>query len=244
VPEAKDFRVIKIQASLFTPGLQFRAAKVLGQLLSEYNSVFDGDPVSMPVAQGLPREVPQVILTSADGKKVLQAGPARLDVMREDDPISESAMKDFLRWAVELGLNYLSKTQGKAGRLACILLRMAPGRHPAKALSQHFCQQRWLVGPLNRPEHFELHAHKQFRLDGLFEVNSWVRCKTAVLAKPDQPNATTPDAIIVEQDINSLAEQMETRELSVEEMHRFFEIVPQEMSKILGLYFPKNGQTP
>src|SRR5207237_1331542 len=52
--------------------------------------------------------------------------------------------------------------------------------HPALSLAKHFCQQRWLDGPLNRPGDFEMHTHKRFRLDDLFEINSWFRCKTGI----------------------------------------------------------------
>lgn len=242
MPTVTDFRTIRCQATLYTPEMQFRSAKVLAYLFSEYGSWFDGETWSLPphLPEGLPREMPQIILKSADGKLLLQAGSFRLDMIREGDPIADSDMAKFFRWATALGLNYLQKNQAKAGRIACVLNRAASDAHPAKTLSRHFCQQRWLDKPFNRLGDFQLHGQKQFRLDNLFEINSWVRCKCGALAKVEQRQSPLADSILVEQDFNSLAEQTETRELSPDEIARFFEIAPLEMRRVLELYFPPN----
>ena len=47
--------------------------------------------------------------------------------------------------------DYLEAVEGKAGRVASIVVRIAPDESPGRTLAQHFCQQRWLDGPLNRP---------------------------------------------------------------------------------------------
>src|SRR5439155_246748 len=111
----------------------------------------------------------------------LQAAPVRLDIIREEENITDGDVDEFLRWATELGLGYIRSTEGKASRIACIATRVAPDANPAKTLAEHFCQPRWLKGPLNRPGDFEVHAHKRFRLDELFDINSWFRCKTGSL---------------------------------------------------------------
>jgi hypothetical protein len=193
----------------------------------------------LPSAQGLPREIPQLILKNADGSFRLQAGSARLDIVREADPISPSEAVDFFRLATQMSIDYLNVHQGKAGRVACIVHRAAADASPAITLSRHFCQQRWLDKPLNRPGDFELHAQKRFGLKGLFDVNSWVRCKTAISAKSAASSGA--NLILVEQDFNSLAEQTEERELSEDELRRFFEAAPQEMLRVLGLYFPTSS---
>jgi hypothetical protein len=223
---------------------------VFGHFLTEFEATFDGEPATFPSLPSVPsearqlpqaiREMPQVILKSADGKLSLRAGPARIDIVREDDPISDAGTADFFRLATQLGLAYLRVHQGKASRIACVLQKVLPDQAPANTLSRHFCQARWIEKPFDRPGDFELHAHKRYRLDNLFEINSWVRCKTAILAKSGQPPAAIPDLILVEQDFNSLAAETETRELSTEEIRQFFEIAPQEMRRVLELYFPED----
>jgi hypothetical protein len=248
MPTVNDFRTVQVQASLFTPGLQFRSAKVLGHLLTEYSDKFDGEPQTLPpidkfAPSGLPSGLlvsqffPQIMLQSADGHLRLQAGASRLDVIREGDAITEEETSAQLAWACELGLRYLELNDAKAGRVACIISRLGDASDPGKALAKHFCKPQWIDGPLNRPSSFEMHAHKRFRLDDLFEVNSWVRVKTAV-RKEENAVPFPPNVILVEQDVNSLTELMESRELSEHDLRRFFELSPREMCHVLEMYFP------
>jgi hypothetical protein len=229
-----------VTAVFFTPGLQFRGAKVLGQLAAEYSDRFDGDPIVLPQFAGAPRELPRLILKSADGAHQLTVSETQLSVTRQADSLNEADLVAHLAGARDVGLNYLAMNAARAGRVACTLQRVADEPHPAQVLSRHFCQERWINGPLNRPSHFEIHAHKQFRLGELFDINSWVRIKTA--NRPPASDFPTPsaapDMILVEQDFNSLAEQMDTRELRPEEIQRFFELVPPEMGQVLAMYFP------
>ena len=233
---AQDFRVIQLQASDFTPQLQIRATKVFGHLLSKYADQFDGNPTTLPNVQNIPREMPQLLLTSADNRLRLQVAPARLDVVREENPITDDGIADFQRLATDLILDYLSVTQGKVGRVASIMGRIAPDPNPGRTLAEHFCQEKWLRGPLNRPGDFELHAHKRFHLDALFEVNSWIRCKAAKLEKAGTEGPVS--VILLEQDFNSLAEELDTREINENEIRQFFAISPRALQEVVSLYFP------
>ena|GEM_PF-486828 len=239
---AADFRTTQITISFSTPGLQFRAAKVLGFLTAQYGDRFDGDPFTLPLGPvsfgGLPPEVPQIILQSKNGHLRLQVGSGRLDLINNTPDQNDDEVVEFITWARELGLQYLRQNTAKAGRIGCVLNRIAGATEPAKALAQHFCKQEWIAGPLNRPTEFEIHAHKRFRLGDLFEINSWVRVRTVTrkLANTDPP--WPPNAISVEQDFNSLVEQMESRELTEDEILRFLQAAPSEMRSILDKYFP------
>lgn len=246
MPTANDFRAIRVQFALFTPGLQFRSAKILAHLLTRYESQFDGEPITFPpfpLQKGpAPKGVialkvePQLTLQSQDGKLRLEATPGRLDVSKECEAISEEDAERHLGWACDLGLSYLRFNDAKAGRVACIIHRLCDVESPAVALSRHFCKERWIAGPLNRPSDFELHAHKRFLLPGLFEVNSWMRFKTAYVRNGEDP---TPNKILVEQDLNSLGEQIESREMSEAEIRGFFELAPREMRHVLEMYMPQ-----
>jgi hypothetical protein len=246
MPIANDFRTIHVQFVLFTPGLQFRSAKILANLLTKYSEQFDGDPSTFPPAsppkgptpKGVHRLIvePQIVLQSADGRLRLEAKPSRLDVSKDGESISEEEVFQFLNWASELGLVYLEFNEAKAGRVACIMHRLCDAEKPAVTLSRHFCKERWIGGPLNRPGEFELHAHKRFSLTGLFDVNSWVRFKTAIV---QDDGDLTPNKILIEQDFNSLSEHQESREISVQEIRRFFELAPREMRHVLEMYMPQ-----
>ena len=69
-----------------------------------------------------------------------------------------------------------------------------------------------------------------------FEVNSWVRVKSAIVTF--KPTNLALSSIIVEQDINTLSELIETRIYSMEEINSFFYNILPEFDKILNLYFP------
>ena len=245
---SRDFQLVQLRASVFTPGLQFRSGKVLAHLLSRWSEIFTGEPITLPIPPEAPPELPHVLLKSETSELILQAAPIRLDVIwTRQDMNSSLDVPEHLQWASEVFKEYLEATGGTAGRLACIATQMVPDQAPAITLSRHFCQPRWFeeAGPLNRPSAFELHAHKQFLLGQWLEINSWVRCKTGLMEYGDEAKRTRLQVIVVEQDLNTLAEEMNTREFSAEEVARFYELMPQELEHILALYFPHeraNGQ--
>jgi hypothetical protein len=241
---AKDFRTIAVQATVFTPGIQFRAPKVFAHLQAKFGDEFDGEPQLLPMGgANIPLDIPQILLKSADEKIRLQAGSGRVDLFKSGDHLRGQAVGAFLTWATEVFAEYLTSTAGKVGRVACVLHRVVSDPAPAKTLAHHFCQERWLAsdGPINRPSDFELHTHKRFRLPDLFEINSWFRCKTAIEKPTEGEPSASANLIVVQQDFNSPAEEEQTRELTNEQVSRFFEVSIVEFDKVLDRYFPSRG---
>lgn len=236
--QVSDFEVIQAQAVIYTPGLNLHTTRVLAQLLGEYADTFNGDPITLPVPEGFPlaAEAPRFILQSQDTKLRLQATPSRLDLIQASlDPQSIRPLPDFLDWCLRLFDKYLDITQGRVGRLASVVIRRASPAETARELASHFCKQALLDGPLNRPSDFEIHAAKQFDLlDGL-RINSWFRCKTAILIGRQTEQEKV---VLVEQDFNTLPGELETREFSREEIRRFFGGVHERFREVLDLYFP------
>jgi len=113
-----------------------------------------------------------------------------------------------------------------------VALRQAASDNPGLLLARQYCKDRWLRGPLNRPEGFELHAHKTFELLPRLTVNRWVRIKTAKGGFPDYRYVT------IEQDINTLSEEMDIRRFGPQESAAMFRAAARELDAILGLYFP------
>jgi hypothetical protein len=237
---AKDFRVATLQVSVYTPGLHFQSGKLLVYLITRWGNEFDGEPITLPVPSDAPAEIPHVVLKSEDSRLALQIAPARMDLFwRRRNADEQFSLPEYLGWAIEVIAGYLEATSARVGRLACVATRVAFHQAPAKMLVEHFCQPKWIsTGPLNRPANFELHAHKEFRLGGTFDINSWVRCKTgSVASAADATNRKKP-AVIVEQDFNTLTQETQEREYSLDEIRRFFRLVPHELQTVLDLYFP------
>jgi len=206
-------------------------------LVSEYAEVLNGEPTLNSPMEKVTGPFPIVLMQDAAKSLRIVAGHDRLDIFRDAESNAEES-EGFINWAVELIVKYIKHTSATAGRLALIGQRVTPSDNPAKELSRHFCQDRWIDTAINRPQDFELHSHKCFKLGELFDVNSWVRCKTAIKREGAVANATKADLVFVEQDINSLAEVAELRNIPESELRRFFPEAMTEMVKVLSLYFP------
>jgi hypothetical protein len=229
---SKAFDIAECQFVLFTPGLQFSVPRILASMLPVTGGLYDADPVVLPNTDELPPEVPRIILSSRDGQHRMQASAVRFDVFRRALPEHPGpTLTEALSTCLPIISSYVKATNAVVERLAVVLKRIAPVDEPAKLLARHFCKEQWLQGPLNRPQQFELHAHKVFEVPGSVKVNSWFRIKTAILKLP-QPSP----GILVEQDFNTLKE--EAHECKQEEIENFFRSVIPAFDEVLELYFP------
>lgn len=234
---SSDFSLLACQAALFTPrgGVSMRV--VLNELLPLWKQQFDGEPQFYPV-QSLPPELPFAKLQSESQEWRCDLSNRRADIhwqMARDD--STIDLGEFFSRSAQLLLTYRSVCDRQVGRVAAVVKRYATVDDPGLVLARHFCKERWDKAPLNRPGEFQLHAHKRFRLAD-FDVNSWVRSKAATLSiagQSDRPIA------LVEQDINTVADDAETHHISDDRCRQFFSLVSEEHECILRLYYPING---
>jgi len=236
VPKSSEFKIASIQATIFTPGISFVQSKVFASILQKWGDKFDALPVSMPLPSNAPYEIPRIILKSSNNQYKIEIAFARANVFwlrqSEEDKID---IGEFLDFSASLLWDYSTSVSGKIGRIAALLNRFVKVPNPGLFLAQNFCKERWQVTPFNRPEKFEIHAHKRYMLSNRYNVNSWVRCKSGSINMP------SPEPIIlVEQDINTLSEETETREFTNEQIKDFFQLVPKEFDLILSLYFPED----
>jgi hypothetical protein len=237
VPES--FHAASYQATLFTPEEEISASKLVSSLLPRWAARFDGDPVILPAAaEGLPREIPKIILSSTSGTWRCEIASARINLFWRRTKTVTIALTPsaaaFYSDAASLLNEYSAVVKARVGRMAAVVNRYASHPEPGIFLAGHFCQDRWLKAPLNRPEHFELHAHKRFMMAGQFTVNSWVRNKTG---RMDVEGSPTP-IVLVEQDINTIPEDSERRSFESGEITRFFEATAREIDVVLALYYP------
>ena len=229
MPDFTEFRTVSAQFGIFTPGLQLPVTRVIARL----GELFDGAPTVLPLGSDVPAEVPRLILSSADGRRRMQASSSRLDVFITN---AESVEGIDLDRSIDLAgrviSSFMEVTRAMVGRTAVVLQRAVAHDRPGFELARHFCKAQWLDGPLKRPEDFELHAQKSYVLAARWNVNSWVRCKTAKLRPSGQ------SVILVEQDLNTRAEELETQDFKSEDVARFFRDCLPEFESILRLYFP------
>ena len=228
------FSIASIQCSIFTPGFSFRQTAFLTYLLEHWGDKFDGKPLSMPLPDDAPPEIPSIVLSNKDGSLKMDVSRHRTNVFW--NRTSSEVNPNVLSITDEMNgiLRDIIKDQGvSAGRLAFILNRFAPLEDAAKMLATHFCKDEWLTTALERPENFELHVHGKHALDtGQFNVNSWFRVRTGRVV------ADNKSAVLVQQDINTLAEESESQQFELKQIQTFFYKAIELGDQILALYFP------
>lgn len=230
---ADHFSTVQIQFTLFTPDEEVSSAKILRSLVPKWQAYFDAEPFILPLSEGVPRGIPKVVLRTRTGDARCEIASERInffwvragEASRFTDREREAALQRLFE--------YRDLIDARIGRLALVKTSFASHPNPGLFLARHFCDERWLREPLNRPENFELHAHKSYSLSKEIKVNSWVRSKTAVA--PNGPG------VLVEQDLNTLVEEIKAREFSAAAIDEFFEVALREMDQILALYYPRGG---
>ena len=228
-----SFKITSLQVSIFTPALLFSKSRILERMMSNFGGFFDGDTVAIPMPGDAPKEIPRIILHSADGKFKLEIPESRVNFFRyrKDDDV-EIDISQILDLSSRVLKEYKDCTHSIIGRLALVVVKFLENENPGFTLARHFCKEKWITELFNRPDNFEIHSHKHYTLDG-FNINSWVRCKTGRLTKDNKP------IILVTQDINTLAEKLEKRDFSFEQVKAFLEIAYKEQEQILRKYFPE-----
>lgn len=227
-----DFKVVLRQAAAWTEEFDPGTRQIMGLATEEWATIFDGDPVILPPGPGLPPEIPRVTIRSNDRQWRLQVASNRLDVFWEGQtglPVLDA--DDFTQAVVGTIRAYSELSERiRFMRMAYVVRRLAESESPSRELAAHFCRAELLEGPLKRPEHFELHAHKKYMPAELPEVNSWVRWTTARIADADIP------VLSVLQDLNTLAEDTPERRYTMDDIGRFYQRAPGETDEILRLY--------
>lgn len=233
-----DFALASAQVVYFTPDQEFSAASVARDVVPRLIGDLDAAPMVLPAPPAPPNlvaDVPRVLLGTRDQMWRLEIAPGRAQCfwnrISEDSP-NPPLEEVFLR-ASEFLYRYLQAQ--RVGRVAVVLNRVATHDAPGIFLAQHFCREALLKAPFNRPEEFALHAHKRFTLAGKFLVNSWVKNSVASLSISKRPPRPV---VVVEQDLNTPAEDASTRSFSSSDSSEFLRACATEFESILGLYYP------
>lgn len=234
---ADGFQLASCQATIFTPAGDLAVSKVMKDLYPSLATVFDGEPMILPpVPEGAPTEIPRIILESTSHEWRCEFAPARVNIYWRRAKSTQTcvALGDFFQHAVEILLQYAAQLSPRIARLAALASRFSVHDNPGLLLARHFCKDRWDKAPLNRPESFELHAHKRFTLASDLTINSWARSKTGKISGDgdDKP------IVLFEQDLNTLTEEAPAKGFSEAEMRMFFSAVTRELDSILELYYP------
>jgi hypothetical protein len=234
--DSRSFQTSVLQATIFTPDMDFSTSKVMSIFYPKCAEYFDADPEVVPNMPGFPPEVPRVILKNKDDTSKLEIAAARVNCFRimkkYDAPIID--INQFYSDAIRFLSLFKEAVDCRIGRLAALRTIYANHDDPGFFLSRHFCKDIWDEAPLNRPENFELHAHKVFSLSDKFTVNSWARSKTGNLIEDKKKSRI----ILFEQDLNTLADEAKEKSFNFEDIALFFNQIIPELDNILNQYYP------
>jgi len=234
---ALSFELASCQATIFTPDGDLSVSRGMKDFYPAFASLFDGEPTVLPpMPEGAPPEIPRIILESGSHEWRCELSPARANVFwrRTKSTVTRVELGDFFQKAGTILLQYTDVMGARVGRVAALTTRFCEHETPGLFLARHFCKEKWDKAPLNRPENFELHAHKTFLLTSGVMVNSWARSKTGML----KSDASQQPIVLFEQDINTLAEGAPTKDFRKADTTSFFHAAGNALDTILGLYFP------
>lgn len=227
----RSFRIATLRAVAFITDSKLEAKTVLRRLPEKWMERFNGEYLLIPPFDDAPPELPILLLRShaKDDQCAFSSisvdfrhSPRNPDLTQSDD-----LLKTFYSDACDYLLELPIVLDCELTRVGAVVTRYARLDQPGLTLAKHFCKAEMLHSPLNRPESFELHAHKLYSAMGR-SVNSWVRVKTGKVNSNE-------DAVLVEQDINTPS--VGRQGLTMDAAREFFQIVPSEMEEILSKYF-------
>jgi len=233
--EASEFGIASVQTVLFTPDVSaFTPQRVLADIIGPYGGRYNGPVTSIPLPDGAPPYLPRVLLQSVDNAWRLTAAVGRMD----STWISTTAVEPSHELGRLVGecsrvlVEYAERNTFPIGRMALIVARAVQIYNPAQLLIDSFCSEDAGRTRFNNSRAFEIHNHKVYAVPEVnYEINSWMRCRTAlVLNEP---------GIAVEQDINTLEEELNTRVFDSDMLHDFYIRTQHEADVIMELYFPR-----
>ncbi|MBW4432243.1 MAG: hypothetical protein KME28_11045 [Pelatocladus maniniholoensis HA4357-MV3] len=233
---ATDLNKAIAQLVIFTPDASaFSAPQALALILGKYSHLYNGNVQALPLPEEIPQEVPRVILQSKDGTHRLDLSPLRVTSywMRSAETLVEP--EDILSTSIEVLEHYVEGMEAQVGRLALVLTWIYKAENPAKLIVERFCKPELQTTIFNESENFEIHNHKHVNLKN-FSVNSWMRCKTGLLIM----NNVESKGVIVEQDVNTLIEEIQQHRFTSEEIKTYFKIAAAEAEANLQVYFPED----
>ncbi len=236
-----DLILTAVRVVAFTPeAAEFDPPALLAAVLSKYAKRFDGTVQAIPLPDDAPHNLPRVALASKDRVWTFTASPSRLTSswalgeQEQDQPVPLPDVVTNCRGPIE---DHIRENDIRVGRLGLVVTRVCRAESPAQVLVDRFCRDDAKAAdspeaPLRHSTNFEIHNHKRYEPTPGLTVNSWVRCRTGTMG-----NQATP-IVKVEQDINTLSEELETRQFGLEEIAAFYGLAVDQMGSILAKYFP------
>lgn len=170
----------------------------------------------------VPLDIPRRVLQSKDRAYRLEISPARINSLWLETDNVQIEREENIEICKEVLEYYIQSMQIEVNRLGLVTIKVHQIQKPATSLIEKFCKLK-LDQVFSSSENFEIHNHSIQNIED-FVVNVWTRCKSGLIANNNQ----THSALIVEQDLNTLNQDLEYRKLNLEEIKSFFSLMQLE----------------
>jgi len=181
-----EFRNNSLLATIFSQFSWALHASSVGLILSRFTQIFDGIPTVLPVPEEAPPEIPRILLQSSDKQWILEISNSRLNYrwvqMAETH---QQSLASFVGQFCRFWSDFRAIQTLKVGRVALVSSRYYLIDRPAFVLANHFSKDIWLQKGLGESASFEIHGHRKTKIGQDFDVNSWIRFKSAYLTIPN-----------------------------------------------------------
>lgn len=226
-----NFQLQKIQTALFTPGINLaKPLDVAQNFINFTESLFDGQPVILPIPPDAPPEIPRIILKNSNDSYSCNISQNRVDFIftEKGTPRSLSDEKDiFLRYLllnVELLKNKQKVSINRVGTAITFLLPLLESSN--KFINEKFLKERLFTDVYE----VQFGVLKRLKLSN-YEINCWFKLNT--LRNTEDPS--DDKAASVTFDINTRPDIY--YDLNVEQVTMFYKSALSHIEENIKIYF-------
>ncbi|MEE4355775.1 MAG: hypothetical protein V2I97_04850 [Desulfococcaceae bacterium] len=230
------FKIAKFMATVFTPEFHIGNTLSLANIIQNISGdKFNGEFISVPIPQEAPPEIPRIIMNSQDGTWKLEVSLLRTNLLFLK-PINLSVdipeIEEFGKFACNFFGSYKRSGNTKIQKIGLVSERFLEfvNDPPSQFIAEKFCNEHYSKKIFDNTISFEIHSLKKYNFED-FNINSWIRFRSAKLA-----TQTKTPVLLVENDINTYGEEDKEIDFDVDNIMRFFTVIPVHINNILKLF--------
>lgn len=226
-----NFQLQQLQTALFTPGINLTKPIDIAQgLISATGTLFDGQPIILPIPPDAPPEVPRIIVKNSNDSYTCNVSKNRIDFIFTEKGNFRSIRDEkdkFLNHLLSLADLFKSNFKISINRIGTIATLLLPLKESSnKFISEKFLKEHLFTGTYE----IQFGILKKLQLTG-YEVNCWFRLNTL----RNMQDVSDDRAMSVTFDVNTQPEV--SYDVSKDQIGIFFNSAIKYIEENLNVYF-------